>query len=93
VAREREFGLVGAEVFEACLEPQEPLVEAFGGEFALLEGLVVALERLLGAGDREVGGTVEAGGRRSSDRHSSEESARQRPGVELGATTGCRTDC
>jgi Protein of unknown function with HXXEE motif len=61
VAREREFGLVGAEVFEACLEPQEPLVEAFGGEFALLEGLVVALERLLGAGDREVGGTVEAG--------------------------------
>jgi hypothetical protein len=49
--REGEFGVLGAEVFEARLEPREPLVAAFGGEFALLEGLVVALERLLAAGD------------------------------------------
>jgi hypothetical protein len=49
-AREREFGLLNAEVLEACLESQEADVAAFG-ESLLLEGLVVALERLLGAGD------------------------------------------
>jgi hypothetical protein len=52
VARRRgEFGLLAAEVFEARLEPREPLLAAVGGELSLLEGLVVALERLLGAGD------------------------------------------
>lgn len=49
--REREFGLLGAEVLEPRLEPREPLVAALGGELALLKGLVVALERLLGSGD------------------------------------------
>ena len=42
--------MVGAEVFEARLEPREPLVAALGGEPSLLEGRVVAFERLLGAG-------------------------------------------
>jgi hypothetical protein len=42
---------LGAEVFEPRLEPRESLVEALGGELALLESLEVPLERLLGAGD------------------------------------------
>ena len=49
--REGEFGLLGAEVFEARLKPRESLVAALRGEPALLEGLEVALERLLGTGD------------------------------------------
>ena len=49
--RRGEFGLLAVEVFEARVEPREPLVAAFGGELALLEGLVVALESLLGPGD------------------------------------------
>jgi len=43
--------LLGVEVFEPRPQPREPLLAAFGGEPSLLEGLVVALERLLGAGD------------------------------------------
>ncbi|MBA2642524.1 MAG: hypothetical protein H0U82_06315 [Actinobacteria bacterium] len=49
--RDGQFGVLGAEVFQARLKPREPFVAALGGELALLEGLVVALERLLGADD------------------------------------------
>jgi hypothetical protein len=50
-ARRREFGFLGAEVFEPRLEPREPFVAPLGQELALFEGLVVALECLLGTGD------------------------------------------
>lgn len=43
--------MLGAEVFEARLQPREPLVAALAGELALLECLEEALERLLGARD------------------------------------------
>jgi hypothetical protein len=38
----REFGCLGAEVFEPRLEPQEPFVAALGREPALLEGVLLA---------------------------------------------------
>jgi hypothetical protein len=39
------------EVVEARLKARQPLLAALGRELVLLEGLVVALERVLGAGD------------------------------------------
>ena len=48
---EGEFGLLGVEVVEASLEAGEAVFAAFGCELALFEGFVVALQRLLGAGD------------------------------------------
>ncbi|HET8821519.1 MAG TPA: hypothetical protein VFM57_08220 [Thermoleophilaceae bacterium] len=46
-----EFGLLGAEVVEARLEANESVLASFGRELALLEGLVVAFQCLLGAHD------------------------------------------
>jgi hypothetical protein len=43
--------LLGVEVVEARLEARQPLLAALRRELPLLEGLVVALERALGAGD------------------------------------------
>ena len=51
VETESSASFLGAEVFEPRLQPREPLFAAFGGEPSLLERLVVALERLLGAGN------------------------------------------
>ncbi|MGH3008977.1 MAG: hypothetical protein ACRDLM_06160 [Gaiellaceae bacterium] len=53
---EGEFGFLGAEVVESRLQADESIFAAFGGELALLEGLVVALQRLLGARDLSADG-------------------------------------
>ena len=46
-----EFGLLAAEVVQARLEARQPFVTAPGGERALFERFVVALERPFGADD------------------------------------------